>query len=55
MDLTVSERDSLGLLACEVIQTHGDHSGLLFFDIYELDETFLTTGFEVPLHSVLKV
>ena len=48
MNLTVSESDRLLPLTLQIFQTHSDHSRLLFFDIHEFNETFLTAGLKVP-------
>lgn len=48
VNLAMCERCLLGLLRVEVLQLHGDHSSLLFFDIQEFNQTFLATSFEVP-------
>lgn len=53
MDLTMCERDVLGLLAAKVLETHSDHRRLFFFDINELNETLLTASLKVPASAIV--
>lgn len=48
MNLTVGEGHSLSSFTLKIEQTHCDHSRLLFFDIYKLDQTLLAAGLEIP-------
>ena len=53
VNLAVRERHHLFPIAVQIRQTHGDHSGLLFLHVDELDETFGAARLEVPSATIL--
>ena len=53
MNLTVRESHHLFPITMQIGETHGDHSGLFFFDVDKLNETFGAACFKVPETAIV--